>query len=68
MACNDSRLAGKGQSLAQTILTPHGHTDWAMSGKAIEPGTSASSSQRLFIVGLLVLAELSALSFWFRAG
>ena len=68
VGADDSGLAGGGKSLAQTILTQHGHTDWAMSDKAIAPGTSASSSQRLLVAGFLVLALLSALYFLFRAG
>ncbi len=63
----DSGLPREGTRLAETILTHHGHTDWAKLDEAIEPGTSATSSQRLLVVGFLVLALLSALHFFFRA-
>jgi hypothetical protein len=64
----DSGLPRGRTRLAETILTHHGHTDWAFSDKAIEPGSSAFSSQRLLLIGFLVLALLTALYLLFRSG
>ncbi|MGO9567652.1 MAG: hypothetical protein ACLP5H_08935 [Desulfomonilaceae bacterium] len=63
----DSSFSRGRTKLSETILTHHGHTDWAMLDKAIEPGTSASSSRRLLVIGFLVLALLCALYFFIRA-
>lgn len=63
----DSDLLRGRTRMTETILTQHGHTDWAFSDKAIEPGSSAFSSQRLLVIGFLVLALLCALYFIFRA-
>ena len=63
----DSSLPRGRRRLAETVLTHHGHTDWAKLDEAIEPGMSAKSSQRLLVVGFLVLALVSALYFIFRA-
>jgi hypothetical protein len=62
----DSDLLRGRTRMAETILTQHGHTDWAFSDKAIEPGSSTFSSQRLLVIGFLVLALLCALYFIFR--
>jgi hypothetical protein len=63
----DSGLTIVRTRMAETILTQHGHTDWAFSGKAIEPVSSAWSSQGLLVIGFLALAVLTAIYFLFRA-
>lgn len=62
----DASLLSPGRTkLTETILTQHGHTDWARSDKAIEP---ASPVKRWSIIGFLIFLGLTILYFLLRQG
>jgi hypothetical protein len=62
---DDSGRSGRRARLAETIVTHHGHTDWAKSGKAIEPTTPV---KRWLIIGFFVLLGMAILYFLLRPG
>lgn len=62
---DDSGRSGRGERFAKTIVTHHGHTDWAKPDKAIEPTTPA---KRWLILGFFILLGLAIAYFLLRQG
>jgi hypothetical protein len=65
MGPGDSLTPGEPESLEKTILTQHGHTNWARFDEGIE---SATSVKRWLFTGFIILLALAGLYFLLREG